>query len=293
LTEVLRVTDPGPRWRHEQTLRIQAYWDLSAAMVEDILAQREQMELKSLHAGVATPGSPWKQAFEGAQARIHLARRAAQVAQYQLQQLLDPRPLTMIRDEALPIPADHPHCGVYDTRYSEIFQSQPSEFAWQLHELLGNQYQQLRSQTVAVEGALARLQQVSQQRTVQSDGGELLRAYDNLRFRRQLFVAAVHSYNRAIADYTQLVMPGNIEAERLVAMLIYVEPDVKPDGQTAQWQRPEIERTGGYQQLPPQSNQGRPATTAQTPPNSNTATGSKTQTSSSREHSILVPGRGR
>jgi hypothetical protein len=266
-------------------------------MTDDILARRERMELKALHAGIATPGSAWEQALADAQKRVHLARRAAQVAQYRLQQLLDPQPRTAIRGERLPIPADHPHCGVYDTRYDEIFQDRPSEFAWQLHELLGSQYQQLRTQTAAEEAALARLQQVSQLRAVKSDGSELLRAYDYLLLQRRLFVVAVHAYNRTIADYTQLVMPGNIEADRLVAMLIYVEPDK----QSIQWQRPDIERTGGYLQFPAQPHQEHPKTYAETPLKREAPIGghkrlesdSQAQPSQPGEHSIVVPGRGR
>jgi len=289
LLDVVRSAGPGPRRRQEQTLRIRAYWDLSAALAVDALARREQMELKSLQAGITTPGPSWQQALADTQARILLARQGAQVAQYQLQQLLDPQPLATIRDAALPIPADHPHCGVYDPHYDEIFRDHPSEFAWRLKELLGKQHQQLRSQTAAVEAALARLQQVSRQRAVQSDGSALLRAYQNLRLRRRLLVLAVHAYNRAIADYAQLAMPGSIEAGRLVAMLIYV----KPDKQAVPRKQPDIQRPGGTRQLPSQPRQNRPKTFANTPATNGPLPDNPGAPPPPTEHSIVVPGRGR
>ncbi|MEO2047478.1 MAG: hypothetical protein ABGX16_13010 [Pirellulales bacterium] len=266
--------------RHEQTDRIQAYWDLSAAIAQDGLVQLERIELQALHAGIQTPGVGWQQVFAENQDHAHMTRRAALVAQYKLQQLTsDIRPQMTIADEGLPVPADHPHCGVYDTRYDQIFQNRPSEFAWQLHGLLGNQHQQLVRLAEAVESATSRCQQVSRQRPVQSNGSELLRAHENLRLQRRQFMAAVHTYNRTIADYTQLALPKSINAQQLVAMLIYVEPS-KPSEQEGQEGHSVIERTSGELNLPPsQSNNNKPFQSNNGPP----------QSSNSREHSILVP----
>jgi hypothetical protein len=270
--------------RHEQTDRIQAYWDLSAAIAQDGLVQLERIELQALHAGIQTPGVGWQQVFAENQDHAHMTRRAALVAQYKLQQLTsDIRPQMTIADEGLPIPVDHPHCGVYDTRYDQIFQNRPSEFAWQLHGLLGNQHQQLVRLAEAVESATSRCQQVSRQRPVQSNGSELLRAHENLRLQRRQFMAAVYTYNRTIADYTQLALPKSINAQQLVAMLIYVEPS-KPSDQegreAGQEGHSEIERTSGELNLPPsQSNNNGPFQ----------SNNGQTQSSNSREHSILVP----
>jgi hypothetical protein len=301
--------------RHEQTARIQAYWDLSAAIAQDTLAQLERIELQALHAGIQTPDAGWQQVFAENQDHSHLTRRAALVAQYKLQQLTsDIRPQMTIADEGLPIPVDHPHCGVYDTRYDQIFQNRPSEFAWQLHGLLGNQHQQLVRLAEAVESATIRRQQVSRQRPVQSNGSELLRAHENLRLQRRQFMAAVHTYNRTIADYTQLALPKSINARQLVAILIYVEPSEPSDqesreagqdadqdaGQEAgQEGHSEIERTSGELDLLSQSNNGLSQSNNGLSQSNNGLSQSNnglsqsnngpSQSSNSREHSILVP----
>jgi len=270
LADVLR----GASSRDEQSLLIESYWNLSAAVTDYYLALRESNELQTLRAGVLHPNARWQKAADALQQRERLARRSALAAQQHLRRISG-----QAGDSQLPLPSDLPHCGTYDTRYDEIFRDRRSRSALALHELLPLRYQDLKTQARAVADSRAWIDTVSQQRNPQSDGTNLLLVHELLVLRRREFVAAVRDYNLQIGRYTGLAAPGNIGAERLVAMLIRNSARRSAQGTThprTGWNRSGIKRTSAVESYDP------PRTYADDPPaesNSQTA---------GRERSIMV-----
>lgn len=127
----------------------------------------------------------------------------------------------------LPLPDDAPHCGNYDTRFEEIFAGKHVPDGEHLHQLIGLSYQDLRRQAADVAAASNVLNQVSSGRAADSDGGELLQAYQVFALGRREFVAAVRDYNIHIARYSEIASPGKLATRRLVAMLI--KTDLRTD----------------------------------------------------------------
>jgi hypothetical protein len=89
-----------------------------------------------------------------------------------------------------------------------------------LATLLSSRYAELKVAATAVTLAQGRSGNVAQNDT--GEGIETLSALELLALRRRAFVQIARDYNRRIARYTELSTPGDIGAERLVAMLIKV-----------------------------------------------------------------------
>ncbi len=203
------------RSRAEQTARVEAYWDLSAAVTDYYLAVRAATELDALRQNVSQPGFMWDDARLAFTARIEVARRSAEAAQYHMQSLLG-----RVAANGLPLPSDLPHSGAYQTRYEKNFAGRPSTEAGQLNGLLPQMYEDLLKQAAAITADQQWLQTVDRQRDPQSDGTVLLKTYELIDLRRQEFIDSVSQYNTTIARYSELASPGEVSAGRLVAMLI-------------------------------------------------------------------------
>jgi hypothetical protein len=203
------------RTRQEQTARAKAYWDLAAAVGDYYLALLENTEANVLRQSVAAPAAQWEARLKEAQNRLVSSQQAAQAAQLRLHQLLG-----RAAGGSLPLPADVPHCGRYNTEYEVIFADQPNAVARQLSELMPLRYAALRSQAQAVVDAEAWRAQMSQQRDPAGDGLELLKAQDLLSLQRRTFLATAREYNQEIAEYTELAAPAEVAPDRLVAMMI-------------------------------------------------------------------------
>jgi hypothetical protein len=259
--------------RSEQTARIAAYWELSAAVTDYNLALREETELQALRQGVSRPSFAWDEARLALASRVEAARTEAEAAQNRLQRLLR-RPA----EGELPLPANSPHCGAYATRYEENFAGRESTEALQLSELLPQLHQQLRNQAAGVAADGQWLQTVSQQRDPESDGTVLLKTYELLSLRRQEFLQTVRDYNTQIARYSELAAPGQVGADRLVGMLIETTPtDGKADDKSA------ITRTSAEQPVTNQSTAPRTFVEDEPP-----AARSEPPTKEGEERSILV-----
>src|SRR5690606_30948050 len=113
-----------------------------------------------------------------------------------------------------------PFTGRYETRYEQIFLGRSSALAQQLNEFLGRAHEDLSTRTHEIAMARQWMFTVSDRRSPQSDGNELLKAYELFALRRRAFVSAVRDYNLAIVRYTEIATPGTLDTERLVAMLI-------------------------------------------------------------------------
>ena len=156
--------------------------------------------------------------------------------------------------QPLPLPSDLPHCGDYQTRYEKNFADRPLAEAEQLNGLLPLLYEDLLKQAAALTADLEWLHNVDQQRNPQSDGTVLLKSYELVNLRRQMFIKAVLQYNMSIGRYAELASPGEVGPDRLVAMLISrprVEARIDP----------EITRTSAEEPVETQSNSDGPVKT--------------------------------
>lgn len=201
--------------RTEQSQRVSAYWDFSQAVAGYYLALKEHTELVTLQQGITLPSPAWQQARDTADARLQLARDRARVAQEYV---------TLLTGNTTPgytpLPSDQPYCGAYETQYAQLFKDRSSMIAEQLNELLPRSYQDLSTRAAEIETARQWMFKMSDARSPQSDGTELLKAYELYAARRRMFLDAVKDYNMAILRYTEIATPGTLETERLVAMLI-------------------------------------------------------------------------
>ena len=201
--------------RNDQTQRVVAYWDLSQAVANYYLAYKERTELAALRQGISLPASDWETARANAEARLQLARDRVRVAQEYLAALMGNNTLGFA-----PVPSDVPFCGPYETRYAQLFTSRSSALAEQLNELLPRLHSDLSARTADIAAARKWMFAMSDRRGLQSDGNELLKAYELFATRRRLFISAVREYNLGIVRYTEIATPGTVETDRLVAMLI-------------------------------------------------------------------------
>jgi hypothetical protein len=201
--------------RPDQTQRVVAYWDLSQAMANYYLAYKERTELAALRQGISLPASDWETARQTTEARLELARDRVRVAQEYLAALMG-----NTTPGFAALPSDVPFCGPYETRYAQLFQSRSSALAEQLNELLPRLHSDLSGRTADIASARKWMFTVSDRRGLQSDGNELLKAFELFATRRRLFIIAVREYNLGVVRYTEIATPGTVETERLVAMLI-------------------------------------------------------------------------
>jgi hypothetical protein len=203
----------GAASRAEQTHRVEAYWDLCSSAADYYLGLREQDELRRLRSLVPTLGPAGQQAENELAVRVGTSQRAALASQYRLASLTAP-------SAGLPLPTDIPHCASYHTRYEEIFGNRPSIEAQQLSALLPLRYAELKDAATAVTRAEEWLNMVAAARSDNSDATGTLRALELLALRRRAFVQIARDYNRRIARYSELATPGQIDADRLIGMLI-------------------------------------------------------------------------
>jgi hypothetical protein len=230
------VRDAGTR--QEQTARAKAYWDLAAAVGDYYLALLEHTELNVLRQSVATPAGQWEVRLREAQERATVTQQAAQAAQLRLHQLLGRG-----TGGSLPLPADVPHCGRYNTEYEVIFAGKPNLIAQQLSQLMPLRYTALRSQAQAVANAETWRDQMSRQRDPAGDGLELLQSQDLLSLQRRTFIATARQYNQEIAEYTELAAPAEVAPDRLVAMMIRTSAT----SGNSRWQSSDVEQASAQE----------------------------------------------
>ncbi len=161
--------------------------------------------------GSASPSATWQQAEAELSVRVNTSQVAALAAQYRLASLMN----VVGGSSGLPLPADVPHCGNYETHFERIFASRPNAEAQQLAALLPLRYEELKDAATAVTRAEDWL---TAQRS--ADETALLRALELLALRRRAFVQIARDYNRRIARYAELAAPGEIDSGRLIGMLI-------------------------------------------------------------------------
>lgn len=201
----------GAPSRDDQSQRIEAYWDLCSSVADYYLGVLEQGEMQTLRSKIPGAGAVMQQAESKFAVRLGTARQAAVASQLRLANVMG-------RPGLLPLPADLPHCGSYQTRYEEIFGNRPSGEAKELATLLPMRYSELKEYALAVVQTRAALDTVAS--NDRGDGVATIRALELLALQRRAFVQIARDYNRRIARYAELSMPGEIGAERLIGLLI-------------------------------------------------------------------------
>jgi hypothetical protein len=210
LAEVLATASS----RAEQSQRVEAYWDLCSSVADYYLGLREQEELRHLVAASPLVGPTLKQAEQDIVVRIGTSQRAAVASQLKL--------VSIARGSSsqLPLPRDIPHCGSLESRYQQIFAGRPSAEAQELSALLPLRYEELKNAAVAVKRAEDFVFSVASATNPNSDRAGIVNALALLALHRRAFVQIARDYNRRIARYSELAIPGEVDSGRLVRMLI-------------------------------------------------------------------------
>jgi hypothetical protein len=214
LEEIIIESSP----RGDQARQIEAYWDLCSSVADYFLGLREQEEIRRLRGLFPNAGAALQQAEQQLSVRVGTAERAARVSQLRLASL------TNRGSDRLPLPADQPFCGSYETRYEQVFAGRSSVEAAQLHELIALRQMELQNACDAVNRTDARLRSLSAAPNSLPDEATLLRSLELIALERRAFVQIARDYNRRIARYVELARPGQIASEQLIGMLIRRTP---------------------------------------------------------------------
>jgi hypothetical protein len=197
--------------RSGQTQRVEAYWDLCSSVADYYLGLREQDELRQLAA--TRQGANWSDAEKELSVRVNTSLRGARAAQFRLASLMGRG------TNNLPLPTDAPHCGSFTTAYEQIFARRSSPEAQELAALLPLRFAELKDAAAGVardedwfRGAATR--------NDSTDASGIIRQHKLLALSRRAFVQIVRDYNRRIARYSELAMPGALSADNLTGKLI-------------------------------------------------------------------------
>lgn len=211
----------------DQRLRAtQAYWRLAHQVADYRFCVEEANFLEDLPA----PQAGSQQAIlASAQAAARAEEALSRLKTVRSQQTLTGLGVRTAADR-LPLPADLPFVGVYETRFEALkTQGRASVRLARLHAMLPLERQWLQRQAEAVfaaEEALRKVNQGYQQGQVSLTG--VLDGLTQLKNQRRAFLDAVLGYNESIADYAMMVASPDLPVQRIVGMLIEV-----PDNQSS------------------------------------------------------------
>lgn len=208
--------------REDQALRIEAYWNLTAAAADYYLGVAEVEELSQLRKKVSTYSTSLNEAQSTLATRADTSLKAARVAQHRLAR--------MMGGAAMPLPADIPFTGPYATRLSSAFPGGAPAEARLIHELLPLRLAELQDGAEAVSRSAAWFDRVRNETGSGGDETGIVRALELNALNRRAFVMLARDYNLQISRYTQLFAPERLDTGRLVAMLIRTP---RGDGSTA------------------------------------------------------------
>jgi hypothetical protein len=200
--------------RGDQSVRIEAYWDLCSSTADYFLGLREQDEMQRLRQAFQRPSAALEQAAKQLVVRVGTAERAARASQMRLAVLMGRGP------EGLPLPASPPHCGSYQTRHDQVFAGRRSAEADELSQLIPQRHAELEDACAAVNRSDEWLRSLAASPGGLPDETTLLRALELLALERRAFVQIARDYNRRIGRYVELAAPGQVGPDRLIGMLI-------------------------------------------------------------------------
>ena len=193
--------------RSRRTEAVQEYWKAAVALLDVRFAEEEFSTLQNS----PSPDSPLKRCAVAAaragvaEARMELRRQREELAAHHGSALGSP----------LPLPADRPFIGPYDTKILGIYSSRrPPRDAIDLDQLIAE----------TGEIAAARGEAAAHAAEARNAAGgtieQYLAAFDRCRDARIAFLAAVRDYNLAIANYALYVSDPSLPAESIAKMLV-------------------------------------------------------------------------
>jgi hypothetical protein len=255
------------RLRHQDVIR--AYWRLAAAIGQYRLCLDECDHLRP----VASSRPEDATVLRAARVSAAVAQRNAELDAIRAQRDLS-EAAGLSTGLSLPLPADLPHAGPYDTKFQQVYATRtPAPKAYLIDRVLPVRFEAIERRGAAVrayEGALEVVTDLYAKG--QADLPGLLTCLAECGRQRRAFMADVCQYNQDIADYVLTVVGPSTSAQELVTLLIKpvsaaprknaTEPD--PDGPTpAPPRRPTAPGSG---RSPSSSSpQTRPGTTESAP----------------------------
>ncbi len=212
---LLDVLSPTPDRRAEAEI-VRAYWRVFEAVAGYRFALEYDKSVSSLR-GRGSEEALLRAAREAAAAQLRQSELDAARAQYELAGLLR-------RPAAAPLPlcADRPYVGGYETRFKEQFAARtPPEPARLADKTLPLQRQVIDGRAEAVQAAEDAILAVSEDyQSGRSDAAAVAACSRELLRQQQAFIHAACDYNRNIADYVFLVVPLAYGPQDLVGCLI-------------------------------------------------------------------------
>ena len=191
-----------------------------------------------------------------AQTALEATRLAAVEAQHRLAEAARLSP-----GAPLPLPADPPHVGAYQTRFNEIFSTRvPAGRLRLIHRTMPIRIEVIEIRASAVQAAEDVLLATGDAFAIgRTDLSVLLSAVDDLAQKRRAFLQAVCRYNHDIADYALWIAGLKTTGRALVATLIELKRQPSRGDTSATSIRSGVERATFLQGLPIQSGQsGKP-----------------------------------
>ncbi|HUY90915.1 MAG TPA: hypothetical protein VMV10_19420 [Pirellulales bacterium] len=207
--------------RRQQIEATQTYWKLSAAVAEYRVCAESIGSLQQLQPAEGAPRSPGDAIVEArlaaAEARLRETEAEVLAEQYLLADLT-----RWAAPGALPLPADLPHVGPYDTKFQEIYGGRvPPPRAYLLDRSLPLRLRSLEMRAAAVTAATHAVEgDFDAFGRQQLDQVVVLDSIAELARQQRAFLVSVRYYNRDIAEYALSVAPANLSVARLVGLLI-------------------------------------------------------------------------
>lgn len=202
------TSDPSDRARI-----VVAYWQAAAEAAEERCARDEVAWLGTFDA--ATGGSHLQAAKRAAEAELLAAQLKRDEAAETLARLV-PR----AGQERYPLPVDLPCVEAYRTHADNLLAGRPDgDEMKRLTRKMPPLLNVVTARAAAVE-SMEGLQKQMAERHAQATPADVLNAYQELRYQRREFLAAVVAYNTAIARYAFGAADRGLEPSRAVAMLI-------------------------------------------------------------------------
>lgn len=209
------------RGRAEQLDVIRAYWRLALALGEYRLRLDQSCLLRRVAPPRAEDPTVLRSARASAAARQRRAELEAIRAQHELAEAAG-----LSASLPLPLPADLPHVGPYDTGFDKIYavRSLPPK-ARLIDRTLPMWLEAIEKRTAAVQAAEDAFEAVAElYGKGQGDLGGLLACLAECGQQRRALLGEVCRYNQDIADYALTAAGPTVTARELVGMLIKRHP---------------------------------------------------------------------
>lgn len=194
--------------RSRRTEAVQEYWKAAVALLDLRFAEEE---FSTLQRSTAPDSALKRGAIAAARARVAEARMELRRQREELAARYG-APL----DAALPVPADRPFIGPYDTKILGIYSSRrPPRDAIELDQLISE-----TGEIAAARGEAAAHAGEARNAAGGTTIEQYLAAFDRCRDARIAFLAAVRDYNLAIANYALYVSDPSLPAASVAKMLV-------------------------------------------------------------------------